>query len=295
MSLTSARRVPAPAPSGFQTAPSRVWILRHITGSPSLVASSLVVLVVLSWAVAPWLFVSGDPLYGDTSMRLLPPSAEHWFGTDNLGRDVFTRIVYGAAESLRATTLAVAVGLVGGSAIGLISGFIGGRVDTALMRVIDVLLAIPSLLLALMVVTALGFGTTKVAIAVGVVAVASFARVMRAQVLRVRHSPFIEAATGLGMRWPTVLVKHVLPNSFGPVLALAAIEFGTAVLSIAALSFLGYGNPPPAPEWGSTVAEGRNYLATAWWLTTMPGLVIISLVLATNRLSRGFEHRQGER
>lgn len=262
---------------------------------PSLVLASVTVVIVLSWAAAPSLFTSFDPIVGDTSNILQPPSAEHLFGTDNLGRDVFGRVVYGSAESLRATTLAVLIGLVVGSVIGLIAGAASTVVDDVLMRITDVLLAIPALLLSLMVVTALGFGTTNVAIAVGITAVATFARVMRAEVLRVRSQPYVEAAAGLGLRRPVVLLRHVLPNSAGPVLTLAAVEFGNAVLAVAALSFLGYGNPPPSPEWGAIISSGRAYLGSAWWITTLPGIVVVLVVVAANRISRGIEQTRRAR
>jgi peptide/nickel transport system permease protein len=198
-------------------------------------------------------------------------------------------VVHGAGLSLQATILAVGVGLVAGSAIGLLAGFVGRWVDEALMRGVDVLLAVPSLLLSLALVTALGFGTVKIAVAVGVGTVASFARVMRSEVLRVRTSGYVEAAQSCGVRWYGVLGRHVLPNAYGPVLVLATLEFGVAVLAVSALSFLGYGAPPPAPEWGSLVAEGRNYLATAWWLTALPGLTVALTVLAAGRVARALD------
>ncbi|MGX1811588.1 ABC transporter permease [Nocardia sp. NPDC055321] len=255
-------------------------------GNLGLLAAAGVLLLVLGWAVAPGLFASGDPLTGLPAQKFQPPGAEHWFGTDNLGRDLYTRVVHAAALSLSATVFAVLIGLVVGALVGLVAGAAGGVVDTVLSRAIDVLLSIPELLLSLAAVTVLGAGTTNVAIAVGIALVARFARVMRAEVLRVRRAPYVEAAFAAGVRWPTVLFRHVLRNAYGPVAALAAIEFGVAVLAIASLSFLGYGAVPPTPEWGSLIAESRNFLATAWWLTTLPGLVIIVLVLSTQRISR---------
>lgn len=251
-----------------------------------LVLSGVVVLLAIGWALFPSVFAGGDPLIGVPAQKFQSPSAQHWFGTDNLGRDLYTRMVHGAGLSLTATLAAVGIALITGSVLGLLSGAVGGIVDAAVMRVVDVLLSIPALLLSLALVTALGFGTRNVAIAVGVSLVANFARVMRSEVLRVRHEVFVEAAHASGVRWYTVLLRHVLPNSYQPVLALAAVEFGMAVLSISALSFLGYGAKPPTPEWGSLISEGRNYLATAWWMTTLPGLVIVAVVVAAQRLGR---------
>lgn len=251
-----------------------------------LLVAGAVALLAMGWALAPSVFASGDPLTGVPARKFQAPSAEHWFGTDNLGRDLYTRMVHGAGLSLTATLAAVGIALIAGSVLGLLSGAIGGVADAIVMRLVDVLLSIPSLLLSLALVTALGFGTRNVAVAVGISLVANFARVMRSEVLRVRQTDYVEAAHAAGVRWYSVLARHVLPNAYQPVLALAAVEFGMAVLSVSALSFLGYGAKPPTPEWGTLISEGRNYLATAWWMTTLPGFVIIAVVLAAERLGR---------
>ncbi|WP_047222560.1 ABC transporter permease [Protofrankia coriariae] len=264
-------------------------LARFLAHRPGLIASILVVAVVLVAAFAPGALTSANPIVGIPADRLRPPSAQHLFGTDQLGRDLFARVVHGAALSLRTTMIAVAVGLVAGSAIGLVTGFAGGPADEIIMRVVDVLLAIPSLLLSLALVTALGVGTVSVAVAVGVPTVANFARVMRAETLRLRGAVFVEAARCAGVRWGQVLSRHVLPHACGPVTALAALEFGAAILTVSGLSFLGYGAAPPTPEWGSLVANGRNYLATSWWLSTLPGLTITLTVLATNRIARALD------
>jgi peptide/nickel transport system permease protein len=256
--------------------------------NPGLVLAILVLGTVLLWAAAPGVFTSWPPDTGVPTDRLKPPSATHWFGTDSLGRDLYSRVVHGSATSLAATAVAVAVGLVAGSALGLLAGTARGWVDDAIMRVMDVLLAIPSLLLSLALITVLGFGTVNIAVAVGVASIANFARIMRSEALRVGTAVYVEAARSSGVRWHSILLRHVLPNAAGPVLALSALEFGMAVLSISSLSFLGFGAPPPASEWGSLVAGGRDYLAAAWWLVTLPGLVIAAVVLSANRGSQAF-------
>ncbi|WAL68872.1 ABC transporter permease [Amycolatopsis cynarae] len=258
---------------------------------PGLVLAGLVLILAAGWALAPGLFTGQDPLAGVPREKLRPPSAAHLFGTDETGRDVFARVVHGAALSLGATVLAVLIALVAGSLLGLAAGVRGGWLDATLMRITDVLLAVPPILLSLALVTALGFGTTKVAVAVGVANVANFARLMRAEVLRVRTAAYVEAARAGGVRWFGVLARHIVPNAAGPVTALSVLTLGTAVLEISALSFLGYGATPPTPEWGSIVAGGRAYLASAWWMTTLPGLVIAAVVLSANRLSRALEER----
>lgn len=264
-------------------------VLGRLARRPGLVLSVLVVVLAAVSAVAPGLFTGYDPLSGVPREKLRPPSAAHLFGTDETGRDVFSRVVHGAGLSLSATLTAVLIALVMGSLLGLIAGARGGWVDTVLMRLTDVLLAVPAILLSLALVTALGFGTTKVAVAVGVANIANFARLMRAEVLRVRTGVYVEAARAAGVRPLAVLARHILPNATGPVLVLAVLQVGTAVLEISSLSFLGYGATPPTPEWGSLVAQGRAFLASAWWMTTLPGLVIAAVVLSANRISAALE------
>jgi peptide/nickel transport system permease protein len=283
--------VTAPTVVPGRTFDTRGRVARHRLVQPGVLASFAVVLVILGWALVPGLFTAADPLVGVPADKLSPPSAEHWFGTDNLGRDLYARTVHGTGLSLQAALLALGLGLAVGALVGLVAGYLGGAVDAVLMRTTDVLLAIPGLLLSLAVVTALGFGTLKVAIAVGVAEVATFARVMRAEVLRVRTTTYVEAAVLAGARRSAVLARHVLPNAAAPILVLATVQLGVVVLAVSSLSFLGFGAVPPTPEWGSLVAEGRNYLAVAWWFTTLPGLVIAALVLAANRLGRLLEGR----
>ncbi|GAA4990829.1 ABC transporter permease [Pseudonocardia tropica] len=295
--MTLLDRAPLAAPGVRDTPPPpvrpRARLGRFLRSRPGLVLAVAVVLLVLTAAFVPSLLAPGDPAVGDTARRLSPPGPGHWFGTDHLGRDVWTRVVHGASLSLQATVIAVAVALVAGGLIGLLAGFAGGWVDEVLMRGVDVLLAIPAILLSLALITALGFGTVKVAIAVGVASVASFARVMRAETLRVRRALYVEAARAVGTRWYVSLWRHVLPNAAGPVVVLAVLEFGLAILAVSALSFLGYGAAPPASEWGSLVADGRNYLAVAWWVCAMPGLVIAATVLSVNRISRALDGEWG--
>lgn len=274
-------------PADGEPAPGAVAKARRRRRRPRLtVLLALAVLVtVVAWALIPSFFTSADPYAGVPADALQAPSAAHWFGTDPTGRDLFTRVIYGARYSLTGGLVAVGVGLVAGTAIGVIAGSIGTFVDEVLMRIVDVLLSIPGLLLSLSVIILLGFGTTNAAIAVGVTSVASFARLSRSEVVRVRRSDYVEAAFGSGGRWWSVLGRHVLPNSLTPVLALAALQFGTAILAISTLGFLGYGAPPPTPEWGLLISEGRSHLATSWWLTTLPGLVVVLVVLSANRVS----------
>ncbi|MFF8818821.1 ABC transporter permease [Leucobacter sp. NPDC015123] len=250
-----------------------------------------VILIGLAWAIAPGIFAHGSPTE-TVGQALQAPSAQFWFGTDATGRDLYTRVIYGASESIVGALVAVLVGFIAGTTLGVLAGSVGGLLDEAIMRFVDVLLAIPALLLSLSIVILLGFGTTNAAIAVGVTSIAVFARLARSQVVSVRVSEYVEAAYGSGGTFWTVLWRHILPNSLTPVVALAALQLGSAILQISTLGFLGYGAPPPTPEWGLLIAEGRNYVATAWWLTVLPGLVVVAIVLATNRLSHAI--RGGE-
>ncbi|MFD4507196.1 ABC transporter permease [Streptomyces sp. NPDC058457] len=264
-------------------------VLRFLLRRPGLLLSAVVIVLVVLAAFWPDLFTSQDPLKGVPSDNFRGPSGSHWFGTDELGRDVFSRVVHGAQLSLKATLIAVLVAFVVGGLLGVVAGFVGRWVDDVLMRFVDVLLSIPALFLSLALVTALGYGTVKVAVAVGIASVASFARVARAEVLRVRQAVFVEASRSCGARWYSVLGRHVLPNAAGPVIVLATLDFGSSILAVSALSFLGYGAPPPAPEWGTLISDGRNYLANAWWLTALPGLAIAATVLAANRVARALD------
>jgi peptide/nickel transport system permease protein len=264
-------------------------LLRFVARRPGLLVSVVVLVLVVLASFRPDLFTSQDPLKGVPSQNFRGPSGSHWFGTDELGRDVFSRVVHGAQLSLKATLIAVLVAFVVGGLLGVVAGFVGRWVDDMLMRFVDVLLSIPALFLSLALVTALGYGTVKVAVAVGIASVASFARVARAEVLRVRQAVFVEASRASGARWYSVLGRHVLPNAAGPVIVLATLDFGSSILAVSALSFLGYGAPPPAPEWGTLISDGRNYLANAWWLTALPGLAIAATVLATNRIARALD------
>ncbi len=248
-------------------------------------AWAMIALVVL-WAVAPGLFTEYSGTEGVAGTQLRAPSAEHLLGTDGLGRDLFARIVYGSVHTLTGAFVAVSVGLIVGTALGLLAGSRGGWTDAVVMRLVDTQLSIPSLLLSLSIIILLGFGILNVAIAVGAVTIARFARVARAEVVRVRRSEYVEAAFGSGGSFLAVLWRHILPNSLTSVIALAALQFGSAILAISTLGFLGYGAPPPTPEWGLLIAEGRNYLSRAWWLTAAPGIVVVLVVLSADRISK---------
>ena len=271
------------------TAPGRVTNARargiRLSVPVSVVLSFAVVAVVLAFSIAPALFTSQNPAQGVPADKLQAPSAAHLLGTDHLGRDLFARIVFGAQSSVTSALVAVAIGVVAGGLIGLLSGFLGSWTDTVLARFVDVLLAIPAFLLAVVIVSSLGFQTINAAIATGVSAVAVFARVMRSEVIRVRSSVFVEAARLQGGSTVHVLLRHVLPNASRSLIPLAVLQFGLSILVIAGLAFLGYGDPPPASDWGLLISAGKDY-PRAPWLVVWPALVTVATVLSINRISR---------
>jgi len=256
------------------------------------VALGFLALLLLAIA-APGLLSAYDPLEAAPGDTLQAPSLAHPFGTDYLGRDALTRVIHGTGRTIGASLVAVGIGLGAGSLLGLVAAYFGRWVDGIVSRIVDVLLSIPGLLLSMVVVVALGFGTLNAAIAVGIASVATFTRLMRSEVLTVRNLPFVEAAHHIGAGPATTLFKHVLPNSYTAVLSMTALQFGSAILWIAALSFLGYGAPPPQPEWGLLVAEGREYIVSSPWLTLLPGVVIVLTVLSISRVAALFRANQG--
>lgn len=252
---------------------------------PTFIASVLLLVAVVTASFAPSLFTPFDPYVTNVVNKFAAPSLEHWWGTDSLGRDQFTRFVFGTANTLVASLIAVLIGFVVSSVLGVLAGYFRGWIDEGVSRFVDVFLAVPSLLVSLLIVTSLGFGTVEIAIAVGVGSIATFTRILRGEVFRVRESDYVTAARVNGLPWYKILTRHVFPHAIGPIIALIPLEFGIAVLLISSLSFLGFGVQPPEPEWGVLVSDGRTYLSTAWWLAIVPGLVIALVVLSANRVS----------
>ncbi|WP_335937424.1 ABC transporter permease [Streptomyces sp. PTD5-9] len=254
---------------------------RAAVGLAGGVVALLAVAVLFPGALAPY-----PPNATRVVDALQPPGGAHPFGTDELGRDVLARVVYGARPSLMIGFGATSLGVLAGLVLGLLAAT-GPRVlDRVLMRGLDVLLAFPELLLALLVVTVVGPGTVNVLVAIGVASVPTYARLVRGQALPVVGSDFVEAAKVLGVRRPLIVLRHVLPQVTGPLLVPATIGTGTAVVSGSALGFLGLGAAPPAAEWGAMLSDGREFLATAWWTATFPGLAIVVVVLSMTVLGR---------
>lgn len=261
---------------------------------PAELAAALVVLFLLGCAIAPGLFAPLSPTAVDPRSAFSPPTADHWFGTDESGRDVWSRVVHGTATSLLIGVAATAIGLVLGTILATAAAAGGRVVDFAVGRVLEVLFAFPGLLLALLVIVIAGPGPVTATIAVGLSTAPGYARLIRGQLLQVRSSDYVEAARVLGHGPVRILLRHILPNAVAPLFVLATLGIGQAVVWASALSYLGLGAQPPAPEWGAMLAAARTYLTTAWWLTAFPGLMIIATALSTTVLGRGLQRRLRE-
>ena len=261
------------------------WIgIRRSKGA--LIGLTILGLLILAAIFAP-VITSFDPIAIDPPKRLQPPSSEHWLGTDHFGRDIFTRVVYGARISLPVGLIAVTIAAVAGALFGLIAGYYGKFIDAFIMRVMDVMLAFPGIMLALLVVAILGPSLRNVMIAVGIGSIPRFTRLIRGSVLSARENVYVEAAKVIGAPDSVILYRHILPNVISPVIVLATLSVGTAILSAAGLSFLGLGAQPPDPEWGAMLADGRQFLRSQWWVSTMPGIAIALTVLSVNLAGDG--------
>ena len=216
-----------------------------------------------------------------------PPGPGHLLGTDLLGRDVLSRIIYGARLSLRLGVVSVAIGLTKGYWLAYHPGYYGGKADTIFMRLMDAMLAFPGLLLALIIIASLGPGLMNVMLAVGISSIPTYARLVRASALSIREVEYIQAARLIGCTNLRMMFRHILPNLVGPVIVLATLQVGTAILVGSALSYLGMGAQPPTPEWGLMTAEGRAYLASAWWISTFAGVAIFTAVISINLMGDG--------
>lgn len=232
--------------------------------------------------VAPY-----DPNLQDYTATMQSPSSSHWLGTDNFGRDILSRIIYGAQISLRLGLFGTLIGASVGSLLGAVAGYFGGFVDTLIMRLLDVQMAFPGILLAIIVIAVMGISEMNVIIAIGVFSFPTFARVIRGAFLVLREQDFVLAAKAVGAGSNRILFRHLLPNSLSPILVLATIRLGTAILTAASLGFLGLGVKPPSPEWGTMLSEGRNYMQLAPHIAIFPGLAILITVVALNLLGDG--------
>jgi peptide/nickel transport system permease protein len=259
---------------------------RLIRNKLTVLGATLLLFLIAAALLAPWV-ATHNPAKMNIKERLQPPSWAHYFGTDGYGRDLFSRVVYGAAIALRVGFLSIAAAMIAGILLGLVSGYYRGWVDAVIMRIMDAVLSFPIILLAIGIMAVLGAGFANLMIALGVVYTPRFARLVRSSVLSIREKEYIEAARVTGCGDPTILFVHILPNCWAPVIIQATISFGYAILWEAALSFLGLGAPPPSPSWGSLLADGKEVLSRAPWMTYFPGAAIALAVLALNLFGDG--------
>ncbi len=265
----------------------RFEIARDLLRNRSATAGMLIIVLVLITAAAGPLFASYNPLMPAPLDRLQSPSIMHLFGTDSLGRDIFSRVIHGSRLSILIGLISVAISLIPGSFLGLVSGYFGGRLDAVIMRLMDILLAFPAILLAIFITAILGPNLINTMIAIGIVYIPHYARIVRSNVLSLKEQLFIQAIRHLGGSHHRILWKHLLPNSLPPIIVYATLGMGTAVLQAAALGFLGLGAQPPQPEWGTMLSEGRQYIQQAPHVAAFPGAAILLLVLGFNLFGDG--------
>ena len=295
-SVSAAEAPPAAALRGRVVArPAREWValVRRLARRRTALFGAIVVALVIATAlVAPWLSPF-DPVAQDIGHRLQPPGWRdaagvlHPIGTDHLGRDLLARVIFGAQPALLVASAAVLISGVLGMVAGLLGGYFGGRVDDVLMRLADVQLAFPFILLAIAVIGVLGPSLPTIIVVIGVSSWVVYARVVRGAVLTLREREFVQAARALGGGDARIVVRHILPNAFAPWLVVATLDMARVIVIESALSFLGLGVQPPAPTWGGMLADGRVYITTAWWLATFPGLAILVTVLGINLFGDG--------
>ena len=279
----------SPAPAPQRAAPfflSGAVVRQFWRSKSAVVGLALTVLFVLLALLAPILAPS-DPTLFTLGQQLQPPSSAHLLGTDELGRDTLSRILYGARITLLITLGAVLVSLVVGTFLGIVAGFLGGWTDTLIMRFMDILLAMPGFLLAIAIIAALGVGTFNVVVAVGVFSIPAFARVARGSTLSVRQQEFVLAARALGGAPSEIMWRHILPNVTPPLVVQTTLRLATAILTASGLSFLGLGPQPPTPEWGAMLSTGRNLITSSPQLATIPGLAILLVAIGFNLLGDG--------
>ena len=265
----------------------RRQIFRRLLQEPTTVVGLVLIVFFALLALTAPMLSPYDPLFQNISASLTPPSPDYLLGTDKLGRDLLSRMLYGARISLRVGLIVVVSAGTLGALVGLIAGYLRGWVDEVLMRVTDIFFAFPSLILAMAIAGALGPSLQNALIAVAVVSWPVYARLIRSQVLVLREQEFVLAARAIGVaRWK-VLFRHLLPNTLAPFLVQASFDMGAIILAVAGLSFIGFGAQPPTPEWGVMISEGRNYITTQWWLTAVPAAAILLLVAAFNLVGDG--------
>ena len=267
--------------------PVRLRAVRALLRRPLALLGAVIVLVFVLAALVGPLLAPRDPTAIFYSAVLSPPTRDFPFGTDATGHDIFSRVLAGARISFTVSLVAVAIATAGGTVLGVLAGYLGGFVGGLIMRAMDVMLAFPDVLLAIVIITILGPGLTTVMVAVGIAAIPAYTRTIRAAVLGVREQDYVEAARALGASPGRIMVVHILRNVLTPIIVLVTVSMGLAILTAAGLSFIGLGAQPPTPEWGDMLNESQNYLQQAWWMAVFPGAAIMIAVVGLNLLGDG--------
>ena len=262
-------------------------IIGRFLQNKAAVCGLVIAAILIFCALFPQLLTSYDPLKQDLSVTFQPPSAEHWFGTDDQGRDIFARVVYGCRYSLSIGLISVVISCVIGVFLGAVSGYYSGTVDNVIMRFIDILMAIPNTLLGISIVAALGPSIRNLIIAIAIGSISAYARITRVSVLSVKATEYVEAAYATGASDARIIWKYVLPNCLAPIIVQATMSIATAIMTATGLSFLGLGVPAPTPEWGSMASSARSFFRDYWWLVTFPGLAIMASAFAFNLAGDG--------
>jgi len=257
---------------------------RLLRNNPTAMAGLIILVIMCLMAVSANWLAPYDPIRLNLSERLQPPGMAHWFGTDEMGRDILSRIMFGARISLRIGFVVIFISGGLGSVIGAVAGYYGGRIDNFIMRIMDVILSFPSLVLAMALAAAMGPSLNNAIMAVAFVMIPKFARLVRGEALSVKEMPFIAAARVSGARNRWIIANHILPNCLNSVIVLGTLTLGDTILIAASLSFIGLGAQPPTPEWGAMISVGRKYLMDQWWYATFPGMFILTTVIGFNIL-----------
>lgn len=262
-----------------------VW--RRLKANKMAMAGLIILILLILMALGADIIAPEGYDAQEISNRFQPPSADNWFGTDNLGRSLFSRVVHGSRTSLSVGIVSVGIAIIIGGLLGAAAGFYGGKIDNVIMRLMDILLAIPSILLAISIVAALGGGLFNVMLAVGISSIPGYARIVRASVIQIKGQEFVEAARAIGADDKRIILMHIIPNALAPIIVQGTLGVAGAILSAAGLSFIGLGLAPPSPEWGAMLSAGRDYIRDHMWMTLWPGLFIMITILSLNLLGDG--------
>ena len=266
--------------------PWKMALLRFYSNKLSVIGLAVVIIIIVIVTLAP-LIATHNPTDIDYDAVLKPPSSAHYLGTDDLGRDIFSRVIWGGRESLRVGFLGITIALTGALILGISTGYIGGWVDTLTQRIVEIFMAFPTILLLLSIIAALGPSLTTVLVALGLSSIPGYTRLVRGSVLAVKNMEYVNSARVIGIKDIRIMTRYIMPNMMGPILVYGTLGLGSAIMTTAGLSYIGLGAQPPSPEWGAMLNYGRSYLRTAWWMSVYPGMAVFIVVLCINLFGDG--------